>query len=202
MKHKLFLSSVLLCAFLLIFSMNCLANEAPRKIAIVPTVSQTGANYPDIEAYCDHELYQSLRIPLNGVLHRHEYLAKDKILTALPEILQPEKLHKFTPSKLKDVADELGADLIVGFVINDLGETRQFNWHGKVILYSYVTLELIGYDRQKDAFLHYRQHEYFQEEESAAGHVLNLAKTAADKLLKKADFRKDIFPLSSSEQTT
>lgn len=196
MKTKLIIFPLLLCTFLLTASLTCFAEQPPRRIAIVPTVSQTKTDFPEVKAYCDNELYQNLRIPLNGFLNLHEYIGPDDIAAALPELSEKNKLHKFTASRLKDAADQLNADLIIGFVLTDIGETRHANWDGEIILYSYVNMELIGYDRRKDTFIKYRDNAYFHDEESSAGHVLNLSKSVADKLLKKADLRKDIFPLS------
>lgn len=197
MKMKALFFPFLLCTFFFISAFTCFAAEQqPRRIAIVPTTLQANPDFPEVTAYCDKELAEQLRVPLNGVLNVHEYIEQDKIAAALPELAKKNKLHKLTPSRLKEAAEELNADLIIGFVITDIGETRHPNWDGEIILYSYVNMRLIGYDHKKDAFINIRNNEYFHDEESVSGHVLSLAKTCADKLLRKADLKKDIFPLS------
>lgn len=201
MKLKTLSTALVLFLFSFAITTACFAAEkTPRRIAIVPTVAETRMADPEAIAYCNSALRASLHVPLNGVLNIHDYISSEEIVAALPELSSPDKRYKFTPSRLKEAADQLQADLIIGFVITDADETRSHNWDGDTILYSYVKLSLLGYDRQKDAFIKLQRREFFHDEESPAGSILSLTRAAADDLLKKADFKKDIFPLSEKPE--
>lgn len=198
MKTSVKFSSIIFLGVFFLMAV-CFAGESPaRRVAIVPTVNQTGRSAPEIEAYCTSALRENLRVPLNSLLGIHEYISEEEIKNALPELAQSHRMHKITPSRLQDAANLLDADLIVAFVITDMDETRTHNWDGDMILYSYISLQLVGYDRTKDAFVNLSRREYFHDEYSPSGSLKKLTKDAVWYLLQKADFKKDIFPLAKS----
>lgn len=187
----------LYCLLLLPFqAAHAAPDQPPRRIAILPVVNQTNMHRPEIEAYCAAALQEALRVPLNSILNVHEYVSTDAIEAALPELKEPKRRHILSPDRLKEAAEALDADLIVGFVLNDWGEFRSYNWDGEEIQYTFVSLQLTGYDRKKDAFLKWKHREFYHDTYSSSGTLEALLHRSADYLLKKADFKKDIFPLS------
>lgn len=197
MKKKISLLFCFFCLLLLPLRTALAAgDQPPRRIAILPVINQTNTHRPEIETYCNDALNEALRVPLNSILNVHEYVSADAIAAALPELQQPKRRHILSPDRLKAAAEALDADLIVGFVLNDWGEYRSYNWDGEEIQYTFVSLQLVGYDRKKDAFLKWKRREYYHDTYSSSGTLEALLRNAADYLLKKADFKKDIFPLS------
>lgn len=196
MKNFL-LTRIVFCTtiFLLITTLVFAESQEPRRIAILPTINESSFKSTEAEASCDAALYESLRIPLNAVLKRHEYISKDNIITALPELNQPIKRHSLSAYRLREAAETLNADLIVGFIITDAEEIRHFNWDGDMVLYSYTQLRLIGYDRRSDSIIKLSRREFYNDYDSPQGQVEVLIANAADYLLKKADFKKAIFPI-------
>lgn len=196
MKKNHLYFTFFLCALLLTLSTTCFASATQTKrIAILPTINQTGQHEPQIETDSTQALQESLRIPLNSILNIHQYIPLEEINAVLPELNQIEKLHKFGPNRLKEAAIELNADLIVVFVITDLTQTQHHNWDGDTIQYTAVSMQLLGYDKQKDAMINLKDHQYYHNDLSPWGSLENVAKEVTDKLLAKADFKKDIFPL-------
>lgn len=174
----------------------------PRRIALLPVLNQTNTHRPEIEAYCNEALNEALRVPLNSILNMHAYISADAIETALPELKEPKRRHILSPDRLKAAAETLDADLIVGFVIRDWGEYRSYNWDGEQIQYTFVSMQLVGYDRKKDAFLKWKHRAYYHDTYSASGTLEALLHETVDYLLKKADFKKDIFPLRPKYEST
>lgn len=196
MKKNPLCFTFFLCILLLTLSTTCFASATQTKrIAILPTINQTGHHEPQVELNAMQALQESLRIPLNAVLNIHEYIPLEEITAVLPELKQTEKLHKFGPNRLKEAAIELNADLIVVFVITDLTQTQHHNWDGDTIQYTAVSMQLLGYDKQKDTMINLKNHQYYHNDLSPAGSLEHVAKEVTDKLLSKADFKKDIFPL-------
>lgn len=196
MKKNHLCFAFFLCTLLFALSSTCFASATQTKrIAILPTINQTGRHEAQIETNITQALQESLRIPLNSILNIHEYIPLEEISAVLPELNQTEKLHKFGPSRLKEAADKLDADLIVVFIITDLTQTQHHNWDGDTILYTSVSMQLLGYDKEKDAMINLKDHQYYHNDLSPWGSLENVAKEVTDKLLIKADFKKDIFPL-------
>lgn len=189
---------LLLCSFCLPFAVPVAwgaPHTPPRRIAILPVVNQTNTHRPEIERYCNDALQEALRVPLNSILNVHEYISADAIDAALPELKEPKRRHILSPDRLKAATETLDADLVVGFVLGDWGEYRSYNWNGEEIQYTFVFMQLVGYDRQKDAFLKWKHRSYYHDTYSSSGTLEALLHETVDYLLQKADFKKDIFPL-------
>lgn len=194
---KMLCQSVILClGVILLLVSSCFAAAAPAKrIAIFPTVNETGVSAPEIEAYCYTALRENLRVPLNSILKVHDYVPTRHVLLAMPK-----PMDNAWTGRLKDTADELRADLVVGFVITNLEEVQQHRWNGDTLQYTRVTVRLVGYDRARRSLFQRKRHEYYHDELSSSGSLMSLAKKASRYLLDKADFKKDIFPLSNKNE--
>lgn len=201
MQRRNLIFYFILCA-ILIFTTTCFANErAPKRIAILPVLNQTGNNQPTIEAYIAGELEDKLHIPLNGTLKIHEYIPLSDICKVLPELNDPAKIHSFDMNRLKPAAEELSADLIVGVVITSLYE-NQYPHIEETILDSNITIRLIGYDKTKDEFINLKSQQSYTGEYLLSGTIDTLSRDAMNKLLNKIDFKKDVFPIIPTEKLT
>lgn len=200
-KHFIF---YFILGTLLFFTATCFASEkAPRRIAILPVLNQSGNSEPAIEKYITGELEEKLHIPLNGTLKIHEYISLSDICRVLPEVIDPSRIENFDINRLKPAAEELSADLIVGVLITSLYEQEYTNFQrGERILNSNVTLRLIGYDRTKDEFINIKSQESYNDEYSLAGTINDLSHEALRKLFDKIDFKADVFPIIPTEKLT
>lgn len=197
MFRKSFVTYIIF-SLLVLFTTTCFAAEKqPKRIAILPVINQTGNVQPEIESYIKAELEDKLHIPLNAILNIYEYIPQEEILKVLPE-LSDKKFKTFDSSRLKTVADELSADLVVGICITSLYE-RQYPHLEDTLLDSNVTLHLIGYDKRKNELLNIKSQKSYTDDYSLAGTLPALTREALTKLLNKVDFKKDVFPITPTK---
>lgn len=179
-------------AFLLILlfftTSSCFAEtiSLPKRIAVLPTINQSVPNL-ELENYLRSELTKKLRIPLNDIIHAHEYIAVEEIEVILPEL----KTQFNNPEKLKIAADKLSADLIIGIVILNAHERQYQNlWNGETYLSSNISLRLISYERDTDRFFNKKKSTSYHGTYMLFGRLQPLAKSTIDKLLNSYPLKK------------
>lgn len=184
MKCKFFLLLVLL----FFTTSNCFAEtiSTPKRIAILPVLNQSVPN-PEVENYLISELTKKLRIPLNDILHAHEYISEEEIKAILPEL----QAQSTNPATFKIAADKLSADLMIGIVITNAHERQYQNlWNGETYLSSNISLRLIGYDRETDTIFNSKKSTSYNGTYMLVGRLQPLAKSTLDKLLSSYHFKK------------
>lgn len=194
-KISLFFTITLVITFF-IGTTACFAYQGnpPRRVAILPIINQMRLPQPFIESYLEDELDKSLHIPLNGTLNILAYIPEEEILAALPTDFRPLG-RTFDARCLIPAAETLHADLIVAVVITHAHEYRIPEWEHD-ILDSAITLKLFYYDKAVGSIETITSSESYRDEYTLAGTLLDLGKTASNRLFAKVDFKKNIFPLS------
>ncbi|MGL5269249.1 MAG: hypothetical protein ACRC7I_01775 [Selenomonadaceae bacterium] len=169
----------------------------PKRIAVLPVLRQASALYqPQLENTLAELLKKELHVPLNNTLKAVVYLPPEEIQTAITE-LDYDNAALQNPANLKCLAEKLSADLIVCLLITDVKEIQYYaGWDQSIILHSTVQLQLLGWNHENDFMFSYKDRQSYHDEYSLRGTVPELSKGACWRLLKKANLKNFIFPLS------
>lgn len=172
------------------------AERQPLKVAQFPLIVQSSWQTPgdnvtdDLESQID----RALHVPLNGTLHRVEYLPEKDCLAAWDTAAESSGSHKLK-NMVRNIADTLGADLVVIPVVNDYVQytTYSWRWDRDIILHSYVSLELAVYDRASDKVVDKKASRFYDDEYSTTGTASYLAHEAMDDLVQQVNLRSYIW---------
>ena len=201
---------IILGVFLLIFCMGtALAENAPRRIAVLPVIDQAGIS-SDLQAALEKRLADEVHVPLNEALQAVAYVPADESTAALQKLLAVPSATGTTHSRsqidlaqeMKPLADALSADLVVVLLVTDCWEVYHQNyWDDDSTFYleSQAAVRLVGYDRRNDRIINEHANRFYRAEYSPEGTAAMLCGEAADEVLRKAMLKKAIFPLEGTE---
>lgn len=174
------------------FAQDIIKQETPQKqtlkVAILPTLSNS-QRYPDVNQLLYNNLTQEMHVPLNDTLQAVEYIDENSIYVA---IKQSNFTYNQNLDTLKDTADLLDADVVVGYTIPTM---YQHYYHsisrldGSPLLNSYISVNLwVYYHPLNKTFKISDRRQYF-DEISTWGMLTELAKDASSNLNKKAELK-------------
>lgn len=168
------------------------AERQPLKVAQYPLIVQSSWLEPGLEVTDELEgqIDRALHVPLNGTLHRVEYLPEKDCLAAWDEAENDSSSRK-AKDMAKAVADKLGADLVVLPIVNDYVQYTTMSWHWDrdIILHSYVSLELVVYDRATDKVVDKKASRFYDDDYSTTGTASYLAREAMTDLIQQVNLR-------------
>ena len=126
-------------------------------------------------------LARDFHVPLNGTLRAVTYAGEDEVRRAMKLIYEGK-------GSL--------SDYIAGFLVTNYDESSYYNWKSDLVLHSYVSLQLIGYDRERGLVLDLPASRSYNGEYTRSGTARILALFEFDRLMEKADFRSTLFPVA------
>jgi len=176
--------------FLLIFSLAGLlapltcAAAAPLKIVILPVMNETRTHDADVEKVISEALHAKFRKPLNDIVPVYQVIPADQISAALPVAREGLSL-KFKPEIMREMADKLHADVVIGAVITDLQERTLVNLAGDYLQESHLTIRLVVYNADTRAYRAQRRTENYFGEQMSSGDPDYLAQSIMDHMLPK-----------------
>lgn len=183
-----------LCLFLLVLSATAGAQErTPLRVARLPLAVESGSMPSrQILDRLERQIDRSLHVPLNGVLKAVEYIPEQECLEALDQVIRENSAR---PPRRKEtagiLAGRLQADLVVLPVLDGYEQYTTFSWRWDrgEILHSFASVQITGYDRNKQESFQKSASRIYEDEYSAAGEVSVLAGQAMDEALREAKLR-------------
>lgn len=187
---KKFLSAL----FVLILFAATAQAASPVRIARLPIIFMSTA--PDVETCAELEMKiaRAVHIPLNGTLQLAEYLPTKVSTQALNDIwrkMRTENKKAKLPDAMRPLAEEINADIIVCPIIKRYNQ-NVFNlagWSDETGLNSYVSVELIVYDRRTDNLIDKKASQMYRDDYSIIGTASYLAKICFDRVIDDSKIR-------------
>lgn len=138
-------------------------------------------------------LVSDFHVPLNETLRAVTYAGEEEMQQVMKIIYDGKgKLAE----RIRAAARETDADYIAGFIVTNYEESSYYNWKGNLVLHSYVSLQLIGYDRERDLVIAEPASRSYNGEYTKSGTAHILALFEFNRLMDKADFRSTLFPVT------
>ena len=181
-----------LCLVQIGFAQDIIREETPQnqtlRVAILPTLSNSH-RYPDVNQLLYNNLIQEMHVPLNNTLQAVEYIDENSIYSA---IKQSNFTYNQNLDTLKDTADLLDADVVVGYSIPTMYQhyfPSISHFDGSPLLNSYISINLWAYYRPLDKTFKLSDKRQYFDEISTWGMLTELAKDASSNLNKKAELK-------------
>lgn len=181
-----------LCLVQIGFAQDIIREETPQnqtlRVAILPTLSNSH-RYQDVNQLLYNNLIQEMHVPLNNTLQAVEYIDENSIYSA---IKQSNFTYNQNLDTLKDTADLLDADVVVGYSIPTMYQhyfPSISNFDGSPLLNSYISINLWAYYRPLDKTFKLSDKRQYFDEISTWGMLTELAKDASSNLNKKAELK-------------
>lgn len=181
-----------LCLVQIGFAQDIIREETPQnqtlRVAILPTLSNSH-RYQDINQLLYNNLIQEMHVPLNNTLQAVEYIDENSIYSA---IKQSNFTYNQNLDTLKDTADLLDADVVVGYSIPTMYQhyfPSISHFDGSPLLNSYISINLWAYYRPLDKTFKLSDKRQYFDEISTWGMLTELAKDASSNLNKKAELK-------------
>lgn len=174
------------------------AIEKPIRIAILPTIGNKEIP-DDLRAMLAKKLDDTIHVPLNGVLNKVEYIPESTVNEAVKK-LHVETFDGYSAAVMPKLAEEIDADIVIGFVVNRYNETlyrRHTMWSrygSDLYVASNVDMDIVGYERKLDQDMGASASRSYDDEYTTSGTALSLASEIADTLIKKSEITRIIFP--------
>ena len=148
---------------------------------------------PEIIEEMKSRFVRDFHVPLNETLRAVVYADDAGVQQAMKIIYDGKgKLEE----RVREAAKATDADYIAGFVVTNYGESSYRNWKGDLILHSYVSLQLIGYDRARDLVIDLPASRSYNGEYTRSGTARILALFELDRLMDEANFSSTLFPVT------
>lgn len=181
-----------LCLVQIGFAQDIIREETPQnqtlRVAILPTLSNSH-RYQDVNQLLYNNLIQEMHVPLNNTLQAVEYIDENSIYSA---IKQSNFTYNQNLDTLKDTADLLDADVVVGYSIPTMYQhyfPSISHFDGSPLLNSYISINLWAYYRPLDKTFKLSDKRQYFDEISTWGMLTELAKDASSNLNKKAELK-------------
>lgn len=181
-----------LCLVQIGFAQDIIREETPQnqtlRVAILPTLSNSH-RYQDVNQLLYNNLIQEMHVPLNNTLQAVEYIDENSIYAA---IKQSNFTYNQNLDTLKDTADLLDADVVVGYSIPTMYQhyfPSISHFDGSPLLNSYISINLWAYYRPLDKTFKLSDKRQYFDEISTWGMLTELAKDASSNLNKKAELK-------------
>ena len=148
---------------------------------------------PEVIEEMKSRLVRDFHVPLNETLRAVVYAGDDGVQQAMKIIYDGKgKLEE----RVREAAEATDADYIAGFVVTNYEESSYRNWKGDLILHSYVSLQLVGYDRERDLVIGLPASRSYNGEYTRSGTARILALFELDRLMDEANFSSTLFPVT------
>lgn len=181
-----------LCLVQIGFAQDIIREETPQnqtlRVAILPTLSNSH-RYQNVNQLLYNNLIQEMHVPLNNTLQAVEYIDENSIYSA---IKQSNFTYNQNLDTLKDTADLLDADVVVGYSIPTMYQhyfPSISHFDGSPLLNSYISINLWAYYRPLDKTFKLSDKRQYFDEISTWGMLTELAKDASSNLNKKAELK-------------
>ena len=138
-------------------------------------------------------LARDFHVPLNGTLRAVTYAGEDEVRRAMKLIYEGKGS---LLERIRATAEATDADYIAGFLITNYDESSYYNWKSDLVLHSYVSLQLIGYDRERGLVLDLPASRSYNGEYTRSGTARILALFELDRLMDEANFSSTLFPVT------
>ena len=148
---------------------------------------------PEVIEEMKSRFAHDFRVPLNETLHAVVYAGDDGVQQAMKIIYDGKGTLE---ERVREAAKATDADYIAGFVVTNYEESSYRNWKGDLILHSYVSLQLVGYDRERDLVIDLPASRSYNGEYTRSGTVRILALFELDRLMDEANFSSTLFPVT------
>ena len=124
--------------------------ERPLRVALLPLIDRTGGwlNRRTADELTER-LEEESRLPLNDVMQWVAYVPEGEGEAALDEMLRAAGKKAKLETILPELAERLGADLVVCLEVRSCYERRYFRWNGEMGIETVAALTLYGYDARK-----------------------------------------------------
>lgn len=164
------------------------AETTPVRIARLPIIFQSTVPDEVTRAELETKIERAIHIPLNGTLQLADYLPMKNSAQVLDDLWQESKT-----SKLQDVmrplAQRLDADIIVCPVINQYSQFVMPSSWNETILHSYVSVELIVFDRRNDTLTDKKAAQMYNDSYHPNGSASQLSKICFDRVIDASKLR-------------
>ena len=148
---------------------------------------------PEVIEEMKSRFVRDFHVPLNETLRAVVYADDAGVQQAMKIIYDGKgKLEE----RVREAAEATDADYIAGFVVTNYEESSYRNWKGDLILHSYVSLQLIGYDRERDLVIDLPASRSYNGEYTRSGTARILALFELDRLMDEANFSSTLFPVT------
>ncbi len=194
------MKKILALAFLISFALPalpdtpvCAAAEA-RRIVLLPVAATVEAReLPAVEAKVAATMAAWFRTPLPSFVKVYEIIPAAEIKAALPAggAFDPRRPD---PSRLRQLAVKLDADLVLGIIVTDLGEYHFRTREGDLRLRTDLAMRLVGYREDNVSLIDIKDREDYFADWSADGEAVNLAAVLTERLLTKAAGGREFWP--------
>ena len=173
----------------LLYAPTCFAAE-PLSIAILPVINQTNTHDEAVENVILEALHAKFRTSLSSIVPIYQLIPDNDVSTALPPDIhkRPYSL-KFEPTMLKDVANRLHADIVIGAVITNLRELTFTSWTGDPIQQTNLSIRLVVYKTSEQEYIDIHDYKDYVGERMTFSDADYLAKIIMDRLMSDLTFR-------------
>ena len=148
---------------------------------------------PEIIEEMKSRFVRDFHVPLNETLRAVVYAGDDGVQQAMKIIYDGKGTLE---ERVREAAKATDADYIAGFVITNYEESSYRNWKGDLILHSYISLQLVGYDRERDLVIGLPASRSYNGEYTRSGTARILALFELDRLMDEANFSSTLFPVT------
>ena len=189
--------SLLLVTFVCLTSV-AMAAENPVKIARLPIIVQQNKLDNETAISLEVKLARAVNIPLNKTLKIAEYVPPKKSAAELNKIWQ--KMYKNDTATISDavktLAEKLNADIVVCPILREYSQNvTHSGLYFESHLSSFVSAEMIIYDRRTDSFTRKKVSRSFNDAYNKYGTAARLAANCFDQLIKDTELRQLIHNL-------
>ncbi|WP_196598680.1 hypothetical protein [Pectinatus frisingensis] len=166
--------------------------KSPTIAAVMPVIG-ADEEYGQADAYIYQSLKKALHVPLNGILKRITYIDEKRTADETSRLINA-KVNVMGQDGMKQLAESLGADLIIGVKVNSMMQQITYGVYDDVnpYLFSRVGLQLVVYDARTNTYSIYKNNQYYSDEYSPSGTVEVLTQDAMYYLLKDANVKQYI----------
>ena len=177
--------------------------EHPLRIALVPVVDRTGGwiSRGELDEILER-MEKEIHVPLNETMHWVEYLPYSDVETAFNDGLRKGSKKSAIIEAVRDVSETVPADLVICAVVEThyQHEFISLNWDRDFMVESIAALSLYVYDKKSDKVKDYHASRWERDEYSLAIEVQALTMDALEEVLRDADIRSYIFPISKDQK--
>lgn len=177
--------------------------EQPIRIALVPVVDRTGGwiSRGEMDEILER-MEQEIHVPLNETMHWVEHLPYSDVENAFKDGLRSGRKKTVYADAVRSVAETVPADLVICAVV-ETHYQREFlsmNWDSSFMVESIAALSLYVYDKKTDKVKDYHASRWERDEYSLSIDVQALTMDALEEVLRDADIRSYIFPISKEQK--